>query len=122
MEPITPEPLVEPAGPDIDQPPQTDVVQSTQLNATTFTDIKANKKRYFATSEKPSIDPAQAAKRFSYLLGLTDLFRHFLTAKAEKDATIKLILENQNLAPPVIADRKKKKTKNCSKTRSLQKP
>lgn len=95
MEPITPEPLVEPAGPDIAQPPQMDLVQSAQLNATTSTDIKANKKKYFATTEKPSIDPAHAAKRFSYLLGLTDLFRHFLTTKAEKDATIKLILDSQ---------------------------
>lgn len=35
----------------------------------------------------------KAAKRFSYLLGLTDLFRHFLVAKAEKDATVKQILD-----------------------------
>lgn len=36
----------------------------------------------------------EAAKRFSYLLGLTDLFRHFIDARAAKDPEFKQFIEH----------------------------
>lgn len=95
LETTAPEPQPESAGPDNGTQNTAPVSDSKSLSQTnpTSTNKNANKKRYFAASDKPIIDSAAAAKRVSYLLGLTDLFRHFLSARAEKDATIKLILD-----------------------------
>lgn len=41
--------------------------------------------KYFV-SENSSSDPSESLKRYKYLLGLTDVFSHFINAKAKKDA------------------------------------
>ncbi len=40
-----------------------------------------------------------SAKRFKYLLGLTDLFRHFIDLRAVKDKTLSKILEDIGKPP-----------------------
>ncbi|CAI5757354.1 unnamed protein product [Candida verbasci] len=56
-----------------------------------FTD---NKSKYFTTTEKQPIDISRTKSRFKYLLGLTNLFQHFIEAKANKDPQIKQILNH----------------------------
>lgn len=40
---------------------------------------------YFASEKKPKIDIDETVKKFKYLLGVTDLFRHFLDLRAAAD-------------------------------------
>lgn len=40
---------------------------------------------YFASDKKPKIDIDETVKKFKYLLGVTDLFRHFLDLRAAAD-------------------------------------
>lgn len=51
-------------------------------------DIAQQRKSYFVDDLKDELKQQQAeasAKRFKYLIGLTDLFRHFIDARAQKD-------------------------------------
>ncbi|CAH6719070.1 ISWI chromatin-remodeling complex ATPase Isw2p [[Candida] jaroonii] len=58
----------------------------------TTTDIKANLDKYFSKGHKFNVD--DTSKRFKYLLGLTDLFKHFIEAKASKDQNIRNVLDS----------------------------
>lgn len=76
-------------------------------------DITTNRKRYFATTEKPQFDVDKTAKRFEYLLGLTGLFHHFIDAKAEKDANISKVLTKlteDKSAPKKSSNHRERKT------------
>lgn len=55
--------------------------------------LNERQKTYFVDPSKSHFDVEQTAKRFKYLLGLTSLFSHFITAKAEKDPRFKKVLE-----------------------------
>lgn len=59
------------------------------------------------------MDIEDTAKRFKYLLGLTDLFKHFITAKAEKDITIQKVLkqiEHDSHDKPSTTSHRERKT------------
>ncbi|CUM66719.1 uncharacterized protein PRCAT00004399001 [Priceomyces carsonii] len=70
-----------------------------------------NRLKYFVKEEKQILDVSKVIKRFKYLLGLTDLFKHFINAKATKDPVIKEVLnkiENDNST--IEANKKRRKT------------
>ncbi|EGV63380.1 hypothetical protein PSN45_004339 [Yamadazyma tenuis] len=78
---------------EVDVPsPSPQPVVSIPQDTSTSTNVGQNRQKYFVTSDKPRLDAEDTAKRFKYLLGLTDLFKHFINAKAEKDAGIRKIL------------------------------
>lgn len=60
----------------------------------TVTNISSNKSKYLIKSEKEHFDIDETSKRFKYLLGLTDLFQHFINAKADKDPKFQKVLAN----------------------------
>lgn len=62
------------------------------MDTTTVTNTTANRATYFS-SEAATFNVDDTSKRFKYLLGLTDLFKHFIEAKAEKDANVRLVLD-----------------------------
>lgn len=47
--------------------------------------LSEDKGHYFASDKKPKIDIDETVKKFKYLLGVTDLFRHFLDLRAAGD-------------------------------------
>lgn len=51
---------------------------------------------YFAPDSKPKIDIDATAKKFQYLLGLTDLFQHFIDSKAKKDPVFAEVMKRMN--------------------------
>ncbi|GME91837.1 unnamed protein product [Ambrosiozyma monospora] len=51
------------------------------------------KEKYIVKDEKKYFDVNATAARFGYLLGLTQLFRHFIDSKAEKDPKFKQVLD-----------------------------
>jgi SWI/SNF-related matrix-associated actin-dependent regulator of chromatin subfamily A member 5 len=64
------------------------------LGVETFQGFGDNKEKYFIKSEKKHIDVEATKSRFEYLLGLTNLFRHFIDAKATKDARFRSIVDD----------------------------
>lgn len=61
----------------------------------TKTQINKQRRSYFLEAQnnlnKRKVE--DSAKRFKYLIGLTDLFRHFIDARAKKDPEFKALLE-----------------------------
>ncbi|KAI5951832.1 hypothetical protein KGF54_004907 [Candida jiufengensis] len=55
-----------------------------------------NPDKYFTKSEKQQVDIEKTSNRFSYLLGLTSLFSHFIEAKASKDPLFRRIVDDIN--------------------------
>ncbi|CAK7896958.1 ISWI chromatin-remodeling complex ATPase Isw2p [[Candida] anglica] len=67
---------------------------------TTTTDIGANRSKYFVDDLKGNVyNQEETAKRFKYLLGLTDLFKHFINARAENDAVFQDMIHKINNTP-----------------------
>lgn len=58
-----------------------------------LTNNARNKLKYFAPDHKPRIDVDETVKKFKYLLGLTDLFQHFIDSKARKDPAFTQVME-----------------------------
>lgn len=58
------------------------------------------------------------AKRFRYLLGLTDLFRHFIDIRAKNDPEIKKILRDIDRANSAQASGSRRKTRRSSSSAS----
>lgn len=54
---------------------------------------------YFAPDTKPKIDIDETVKKFKYLLGLTDVFQHFIDSKAKKDPIFGEIMEKLRKEP-----------------------
>lgn len=70
-----------------------------------LTNNAKNKLKYFAPDHKPRIDVDETVKKFKYLLGLTDLFQHFIDSKARKDpAFIKVMEKLAEETKPKISD------------------
>ncbi|KAH3688840.1 hypothetical protein WICPIJ_000175 [Wickerhamomyces pijperi] len=65
-------------------------VEETPVDLTT---LNERQKQYFVDPSKSHFDVEETAKRFKYLLGLTSLFSHFITAKAEKDPKFQKVLD-----------------------------
>ncbi|ODV97027.1 hypothetical protein PACTADRAFT_1610 [Pachysolen tannophilus NRRL Y-2460] len=83
------------------------------------------KKDYFVESEKPYFNIEETAKRFKYLLGLTDLFQHFIDAKANNDPKFQQVLnliENEKLnnEKKVAANNRRRKTEKEEDAELLQ--
>lgn len=60
-------------------------------------DIKRQRKQYFVDEQKERLsrqNVEDSARRFKYLIGLTDLFRHFIDARAQKDEKFRQILDD----------------------------
>lgn len=57
-----------------------------------LTNVARNKLKYFAPDQKPRIDIDDTVKKFKYLLGLTDLFQHFIDSKAKKDPAFSQVM------------------------------
>lgn len=55
-----------------------------------------NATRYFTAGEKQQINVDFTRRRFEYLLGLTNLFKHFIEAKASKDPVVRQIFDEIN--------------------------
>ena len=68
-----------------------EILKPTELDGTT-TNIASNKAKYLIRSDKEHFDVDETAKRFKYLLGLTDLFQHFINAKADRDPNFQRVL------------------------------
>lgn len=68
-----------------------EILIPTELDGTT-TNIASNKAKYLIRSDKEHFDVDETAKRFKYLLGLTDLFQHFINAKADRDPNFQRVL------------------------------
>lgn len=62
--------------------------------------IENNLKKYFAPDTKPKIDVDDTVKKFKYLLGLTNLFQHFIDSKARKDPVFAQVLHKMNETQP----------------------
>lgn len=72
-----------------------------------------DKSHYFTKTEKPVFNVSETAKRFKYLLGLTDLFQHFIHAKAGKDENFKKVIdlmENPNSSSRKPLNNRQRKT------------
>ncbi|CCH40552.1 putative chromatin remodelling complex ATPase chain [Wickerhamomyces ciferrii] len=54
--------------------------------------LSEKQKTYFVDQSKSKFNVEETAKRFKYLLGLTDLFSHFINNKAEKDPRFRQVL------------------------------
>lgn len=67
----------------------------------TTTDIAKNRLKYFVDENKKHHNSEETAKRFKYLLGLTDLFKHFIDKRAQNDTALKEMLDKQQLHKPV---------------------
>ncbi|CDK24316.1 unnamed protein product [Kuraishia capsulata CBS 1993] len=55
--------------------------------------VADRKLKYIVRDEKQAFNVEETAKRFSYLLGLTTLFKHFINSKAEKDSRFRQVLD-----------------------------
>lgn len=62
--------------------------------------IENNLRKYFAPDTKPKIDVDDTVKKFKYLLGLTNLFQHFIDSKARKDPVFAQVLHKMNETQP----------------------
>ncbi|OWB71217.1 hypothetical protein B5S31_g902 [[Candida] boidinii] len=58
----------------------------------TLSDLE-KKAKYFVNEQEPKFKPQETADRFKYLLGLTDLFHHFINSKAEKDPKFREVVD-----------------------------
>lgn len=58
-----------------------------------LTNVARNKRKYFAPDHKPRIDVDETVTKFKYLLGLTDLFQHFIDSRARKDPVFALVMQ-----------------------------
>ena len=59
------------------------VITATSTSSTTTTDTAANRQKYFVDSISGSKKAEETVKRFKYLIGLTDLFKHFIESKGD---------------------------------------
>lgn len=74
-----------------------------------LTNVARNRQKYFAPDHVPRINIEETVKKFKYLLGLTDLFQHFIDSRAKKDpalAQVKLAAEQ----PKVDGSQRRRKT------------
>lgn len=62
--------------------------------------VETNRSKYFAPDTKPKIDVDDTVKKFKYLLGLTNLFQHFIDSKARKDPVFAQVLHKMNETQP----------------------
>ncbi|KAH3682635.1 hypothetical protein WICPIJ_006394 [Wickerhamomyces pijperi] len=78
--------------------------------------------RYFLAEEakiEKQKDKQDTAKRFKYLLGLTDLFRHFIDLSSQRDPAIKKLL--RQIEAESSSSKKTKANKNNTKRRKTEK-
>ncbi|QBM86583.1 SWI/SNF-related matrix-associated actin-dependent regulator of chromatin subfamily A member 5 [Metschnikowia aff. pulcherrima] len=54
----------------------------------------ADKQHYFAPDKKPKIDVGETVSKFKYLLGLTDLFQHFIDSRAKNDPVFAEVVQH----------------------------
>lgn len=81
-------------------------------------DLQAQRKNYFVSSQKKGFYEESSnatAKRYRYLLGLTELFRHFINARAKSDERFSALLNDAeiNISKPDmknIGDHRHRKT------------
>lgn len=95
----------------------------------TKSQINKQRRNYFleAQNNLNKRKVADSAKRFKYLIGLTDLFRHFIDARAKKDPEFKALLDEldaeelKNLNGPTNgADHRHRKTEKEEDEELLQ--
>lgn len=74
--------------------------------------VQDNRKKYFAPETKPKIDVDDTVKKFKYLLGLTNLFQHFIDLKARKDPVFAQVIDQmkETLTKPSAGANRRRKT------------
>ncbi|KAK9378888.1 SNF2 family N-terminal domain-containing protein [Kockiozyma suomiensis] len=85
--------------------------------------IKAKSKEQLMTKKK-QLDRQKiidSARRFRYLIGLTDLFRHFIDIRAQNDEEIKEILEEADAADAVVKSKRGRPKKASNNDRRHRK-
>ncbi|OBA24478.1 hypothetical protein METBIDRAFT_134373 [Metschnikowia bicuspidata var. bicuspidata NRRL YB-4993] len=72
-----------------------DVVTSGSSTGPELSNIEPeNKEHYFAPDHKPKIDVGETVSKFKYLLGLTNLFQHFIDSRAKSDPVFAEVLQH----------------------------
>ncbi|GBL50522.1 hypothetical protein CJI97_002474 [Candidozyma auris] len=72
--------------------------------------VQHNRTKYFAPDTKPRIDVDDTVKKFKYLLGLTDLFQHFIDSKAKKDPVFAQVIDKMHESQPKNNAGRRRKT------------
>ncbi|GEQ66352.1 hypothetical protein JCM33374_g15 [Metschnikowia sp. JCM 33374] len=83
-------------------------------NSVSESTVLSNKQNYFAPDKKPKIDVGETVSKFKYLLGLTDLFQHFIDSRAKSDPVFAEVVEHLHNdtkpAPAVNGSHRRRKT------------
>lgn len=73
--------------------------------------MSEDREYYFASDKKPKVDVDETVQKFKYLLGVTDLFRHFLDLRAAADPVFTEVvrrIDEVNAPNPKSMNRRRK--------------